>query len=189
LTTAVNIGFCDAIVVTNGDNLYAKEFVPAVLEKLVENFHLVGTWFVSRYVNDEYTAAKNKLSGRIGGPTRLGRDYEFNASFNLRGIDLGAAAFRTDAIAKHGVRFVIDRLRKDPKGTSINFVEADGNFFQELKNSPGIFSSIIERSLFVHPEAALSSYKHKLSPPPPHAFAPLQPSDAASVRATSLLAV
>ena len=145
----VNYGFCDAIVVTNGDNLYANQFLPAIVAQL-DKSHLVGTWFVSRYTNTEALMAAGKKRGRVGGPTRIGRDYEFNASFTVGGIDLGAAAVRTDALAMTGVRFVIDRLRKDPSGKSIDFVNCDGLYFQKLVETPDLGAVILERTLFVH---------------------------------------
>lgn len=144
-----NIGYCDALVVTNGDNLYAHEFLPAVVKELVDH-DLVGTFFTSRYENTPELMRRAARRGRIGGPSRLGRDYEFNASFTPGGIDLGAVIFRTDLVAAHGVRFVVDRLRADPTGAGIDFVEADGDFHQKLSRLPGTRSTIIERSLFVH---------------------------------------
>jgi hypothetical protein len=145
----VNYGYCDALVVTNGDNLYTGAFLPAVVEAL-DTHHLVGTWFVSRYPNTQELMDAGRRRGRVGGPTRLGRNYEFNASFTPGGIDLGAAAVRTDALAAFGTRFVIDRLRADPTGTSIDFVGADGLFFATLSAVPGLASVVLPRTLFVH---------------------------------------
>ena len=49
-----------------------------------------------------------------GGPMRLGTDYEFNSSFTVRGIDLGAAVVRTDTVLLHGVPL---RLGSAARGT------------------------------------------------------------------------
>ena len=146
---AQNTGYCDSVVVTNGDNLYAYNFIPAVMEALADH-DVVGTWFISRYINDPGAVALMTKRGRVGGPTRFGRDYEFNATLAVGGIDLGAVAFRTDLLATHGTRFVIDRLRANPTGAGIDFVLADGEFFANLKRLPGARSTVLERSLFVH---------------------------------------
>ena len=145
-------GFCDAILVTNGDNLYGASFVPVVMEKLFgENrFDLVATHFVSRYLNDQVNVERNKNRGLIGGPTRLGRDFEFVSSFQVGGLDLGAGVVRTSILEETGIRFVLDRLKANPKGVGIDFVEADGQYFERLSNYPGVRSVVIPRTLFIH---------------------------------------
>jgi len=145
-------GFCDAILVTNGDNLYGASFVPVVMETLFgENaYDLVATHFVSRYLNDVAMMEKNRNRGLVGGPTRLGRDFEFVSSFKIGGLDLGAGVVRTSTLEETGIRFVLDRLKRNPTGVGIDFVEADGQYFERLSQSPAVRSIIIPRALFIH---------------------------------------
>jgi hypothetical protein len=145
-------GFCDAILVTNGDNLYGASFVPVVMETLFgENaYDLVATHFISRYLNDELNVERNRNRGLIGGPSRLGRDFEFISSFQVGGLDLGAGVVRTSTLEDSGIRFVLDRLNQNPTGVGIDFVEADGQYFERLSQSPGVRSIVIPRSLFIH---------------------------------------
>lgn len=141
-------GYCDALVVTNGDNLYTGGFVPAVAEQLRAGFDVVGTHFVSRYDFSQELMDYNRARGR--GPLRPGMDAEFTSSFAVGGIDLGAAAFRTELLERAGIRFIVDRLRSNPTGEGINVVQADGQFFENLAAVPGIKTTILQRVLFVH---------------------------------------
>lgn len=147
-STPPSAGFCDALVVTNGDNLYTGGFVPAVVEQLRAGQDVVAVHFVSRYTFSPELQQYNRKFGR--GPLRPGSDAEFLPTFAPGGIDLGAAAVRTDVLERHGIRFVVDRLRREPTGRGINFQQADGHYFSVLSKLPGVKSIILPRTLFVH---------------------------------------
>lgn len=140
-------GFCDALVVTNGDNLYTSGFVPAVAAALREGSELVGVHFVSRY---NYTAKVRDGNWRSGhGPLRLGADVEYSPRFVPYGIDLGAVAFTADLLKRGGTLFALDRLRADPSGRGVDFISADGRFFEALQ-AEAAAPTIIPRVLYVH---------------------------------------
>ena len=140
-------GFCDALVVTNGDNLYTAGFVPAVAAALREGSELVGVHFVSRY---NYTAQVRDGNWRWGhGPLRVGADVEYAPRFVPYGIDLGAVVFTADLLRRGGTLFALDRLRADPTGRGLDFISADGRFFEAL-SAEAVAPVIIPRVLYVH---------------------------------------
>ena len=140
-------GFCDALVVTNGDNLYTAGFVPAVAAALREGSELVGVHFVSRY---NYTENVRDINWRSGhGPLRLGADVEYSPRFVPYGIDLGAVVFTADLLKRGGTLFALDRLRADPSGRGVDFISADGRFFEALQ-AEAAAPVIIPRVLYVH---------------------------------------
>jgi hypothetical protein len=140
----------DGILVTNGDNLYAAAFVDAVHSALAEGADVVATYFSSHY---EWTADKvNKTLQSGFGPSRLGSDVEVRTSPSLRvgGVDLGAVVMRADLLERSGKRFVLNNLKLDPAGSSIDFLQADGHLFESLADMRDVRIKIIPRMLFIH---------------------------------------
>jgi hypothetical protein len=140
-------GFCDALVVTNGDNLYTSSFVPAVAAALREGSELVGVHFVSRYNYTEKVRDGNWRAGH--GPLRTGADVEYSPRFVPYGIDLGAVVFTAELLRRGGTLFALDRLRADPAGRGVDFISADGRFFEALQ-AEAAAPVIIPRVLYVH---------------------------------------
>lgn len=140
---------CELLVVTNGDNLYAQGFVPAVVHALTNGgAHVAAVNFVSRYEFSTDAVAYSRSRGV--GPQRPGPDVEFLSFFEIGLVDLGAAAFRADTIEDFGLRFITDRLVNNPRADGIDLVRLDGSFFERLVALPGVRPTLIDRTLFVH---------------------------------------
>ena len=139
----------DALLVTNGDNLYARDFTTAVGAALARGADLVATHFVSHY---EFSGARIVGRGNNGGgPLRAGRDVEIVPAFITGQVDLGAVVMRLELLKRTGERFVIDRLHStDPSGASIDFLQADGRLFETLAARKDVASEVIPRILFIH---------------------------------------
>ena len=144
LEEVVRAGTCDFVVVTNGDNLYGADFVPAVRREFRAGFDLVATNFISRYSFD-----MDLFKVGVVGPYHAGPNAEFKPRFAVGQIDLGAAAVRVRVLRDTGVRFVVDRLAAQPDGKDISFAKCDGHFFERLASNHSIRSKIIERALFI----------------------------------------
>lgn len=140
----------DAILVTNGDNLYASGFVDAIDSALGDGADIAATYFSSHYDWTEEKVVAARHQGH--GPLRSGRDPEVLTSKTLRvgGVDLGAVAMRADLLQRTGRRFVLDRLRLDPIGESIDYLQADGQLFADLASLRNVRVAVIPRMLFVH---------------------------------------
>lgn len=65
------------------------------------------------------------------------------------GIDLGAVVFTADLLRRGGTLFALDRLRADPTGRGLDFISADGRFFEAL-SAEAVAPVIIPRVLYVH---------------------------------------
>ena len=140
---------CEFFVVTNGDNLYALGFVPAVVHALTDGgAHVAAVNFVSRYAFTPWEIERNRVRGV--GAQRPTRDSEFLTAFELHFIDLGAAVFCADVIEASGLRFLTDRLRTNPHATGIDKRTLDGQFFQRFVALPGVRSEVVDRTLFIH---------------------------------------
>ncbi len=139
---------CDFVVVTNGDNIYASSFVPAITSAMLDGFDLIATHFLTRYNHNKGSFLYHRGSG--SGPVRVGSDVEFVPAFQASRADLGAVAFRLDMLDKLSLRFLIDRLRKDPSGFGIEFALADGLFFENFSKAAGVRSKILRGVHFVH---------------------------------------
>lgn len=140
----------DAFLVTNGDNLYASGFVDAIDEAITNGADLTATYFSSHYEWTEEKVSRARQQGH--GPLRTGLDPEVLTSPGLRigGVDLGAVVMRADLLQQSGRRFVLDRLKHDPVGGSIDFLQADGELFESLANLPNVHVTIVPRLLFLH---------------------------------------
>jgi hypothetical protein len=140
----------DALLVTNGDNLYARDFTTAVGAVLARGADLVATHFVSHYeFSDARIVGCDNING--GGPLRAGRDVEIVPAFFIGQVDLGAVVVRLELLKRTGERFVVDRLRNiDPSGASIDFLQADGRLFETLAARKGVISEVVPRVLFIH---------------------------------------
>ena len=147
---------CELLAVTNGDNLYSRDFFHATISVLLkeESAGLVATHFVSHYNNTR--TWKPEMSG-VCNVFRAGADAEFVACLKENHVDLGAVLMRTSLFetltlpnSTHPKRFVVDRLRtqQKKKAAKINMFTLDGQLFSFFGTKTG--SEIVHRTLFVH---------------------------------------
>jgi hypothetical protein len=135
----------DAVLVTNGDNMYIPKFVTAVTEELERGADIVATHFTSHYNWTEEAVARFREKHHLRaaepayGPVRSGLDPEMVLTKSLTAgtVDLGAVVVRTELFVRLGRSFVVDQLARDPSGESIDFVQADGNLFSYFASTEG----------------------------------------------------
>jgi hypothetical protein len=135
--------FCKYFLVTNGDNLYAARFLPAVTLRMRENADLIGTDFISRYYfppDDRFT------------PTcmvcRNGKLQQVYADFKVGRIDLGTIVVSAAMLQRTGTRFCLDRFRTG----SLQHCEhaADGIFTSRVRAAGGGKAVIVPEVLMFH---------------------------------------
>ena len=136
---------CQALHVTNGDNLMGRNYLPATLAEVAKGMDLVATNFVSRYKwRGGHRCIATQQKGRI-------QDVQIQTEFKLLCIDLAAMVFTSDILNRTGIRFALQKLRNPPpkKKHSI-FYGSDGQFAESLAKVSGIKKSIIRRTLVIH---------------------------------------
>ena len=165
---------CDAIVLTNGDNLYSTHFLPQTLAELAAGADMVGVhWVTHHHMAHPHNHGYQDMMTRgiRCGHMRNGSDAEvaIHEAFLVGCVDLGAVIFRVAAVARTGLRFGVDRLRADPTGGSLvgvtvahalgpkvgcgdhnYFYCADGHFFSRLAAAPGVVARVIRRVMLYH---------------------------------------
>ena len=173
---------CDTLTFTNADNLYSPHFIPVMLKSVArDGYDLVASHFVSHYPFPAERSTRSFdgiLASESGcGALRSGKDMEFVTSerFYPWCVDLGSVMVTTKAVEAANIRFVIDRLRKDPTGDTLEGIvipiadhkefailkmttkspsdftsSADGNFFHTLASHPTISSKVFRRVLLLH---------------------------------------
>jgi len=148
----------DAVLVTNGDNMYIPKFITAVTEELERGADIVATHFTSHYNWTEEAVASFREKHHLRaaepayGPVRTGLDPEMvlTKSLTVGTVDLGAVVVRAELFVRLGRSFVVDQLARDPSGESIDFVQADGNLFANFASAEGTRVVVIPRVLFSH---------------------------------------
>ena len=148
----------DAVLVTNGDNMYIPKFVTAVTEELARGADIVATHFTSHYNWTEEAVARFREKHNLRaaqpayGPVRTGLDPEMVLTKSLTAgtVDLGAVVVRAELFVRLGRSFVIDQLARDPSGGSIDFVQADGDLFSYFASTEGTRVAVIPQVLFSH---------------------------------------
>ena len=173
---------CDTLTFTNADNLYSPHFIPVMLKSIARDGHdLVASHFVSHYPFPAERSTRSFdgiLASESGcGALRSGEDMEFVTSerFYPWCVDLGSVMVTTKAVEAAKIRFVIDKLRKDRTGNTLEGMvipiadhktfailqmsvrsqrdfttNADGNFFHMLASHPKISSRVFRRVLLLH---------------------------------------
>ena len=173
---------CDTLTFTNADNLYSPHFIPATLKSIAREGHdLVASHFVSHYPFPAERSTRSfdgMLASESGcGALRSGEDVEFATSerFYPWCVDLGSVMLTTKAVEKANIRFVIDKLRNDRTGNTLEGIvipiadhkkfailqmtirtpsdfitNADGNFFYTLASHPKISSKVLRKVLLLH---------------------------------------
>ena len=173
---------CDTLTFTNADNLYSPHFITAMLKSIARDGHdLVASHFVSHYNAPAERSTRgfdSILASEEGcGALRSGKDAEFVTSerFYPWCVDLGSVMVTTKAVEAANIRFVIDKLRRDPTGDTLEGIvipiadhkkfvilqmtimtpsdfisNADGNFFYTLASSPKVSSKVLRRVLLLH---------------------------------------
>ena len=172
---------CDTLTFTNADNLYSPHFVPAMLKAIAQENDLVASHFVSHYPfpAERSTRSFNEIIASESGcgALRSGESAEFVTSerFYPWCVELGSAMVTAKAVEAANIRFVIDRLRKDTTGDTLEGIvipiadhkkfailqmkimtpsdfisNADGNFFYALASSPKVSSKVLRRVLLLH---------------------------------------
>jgi len=157
---------CDTLTFTNADNLYSPHFVPAMLKAIARGNDLVASHFVSHYPfpAERSTRSFNDIIASESGcgALRSGESADFVTSerFYPWCVELGSVMVTTKAVEAANIRFVIDRLRKDPTGDTLEGIvipiadhkkfailqmiimtpsdfisNADGNFFYTLASN------------------------------------------------------
>ena len=173
---------CDTLTFTNADNLYSPHFIPATLKSIAREGHdLVASHFVSHYPFPAERSTRSfdgMLASESGcGALRSGEDVEFATSerFYPWCVDLGSVMLTTKAVEKANIRFVIDKLRNDRTGNTLEGIvipiadhkkfailqmtirtpsdfitNADGNFFYTFASHPKISSKVLRKVLLLH---------------------------------------
>lgn len=151
----VGKGHCALLAVSNGDNMYSQNFLPATTTAIRDGSDMVATHFVSRY-----NWIKHPVQHANSGPYRPGRDVEVKTRFYPGFVDLGCVIFKTELLEKSGFRFVLDSIKKnsdrmrDPEFPKeyygIDFNLADGILFRKLAGLKNVNATIIPRALFIH---------------------------------------
>ena len=173
---------CDTLTFTNADNLYSPHFIPAMLNAIAHDGHdVVASHFVSHYpfpVERSTRSFNSLLASESGcGALRSGEGAEFVTSdrFYPWCVELGSVMVTTKAVEAANIRFVIDKLRKDPTGDTLEGIvipiadhkrfailqmtimtpsdfisNADGNFFYTLASNPKVSSHVLRRALMLH---------------------------------------
>ena len=126
---------CTHVLVTNGDNLYTRAFLPATCGHMQRGaMDLISYLFSSHY---KYTGEYRKL-GKV---ERAGQDVLFKTRLMKSWVDLGAVIVRADV------------LRREP---DLGFFtdchvwrEADGRFIERLARR-NVTRVVLERILYVH---------------------------------------
>ena len=173
---------CDTLTFTNADNLCSPHFIPVMLKSIARDGHdLVASHFVSHY-NAPAERSTRSFDGILAseagcGALRSGEDAEFVTSerFYPWCVDLGSVMVTTKAVEAANVRFIIDKLRKDPTGNTLEEIvipiadhktfailhmsirtpsdfttNADGIFFHTLASHPKVSSKVSRRVLLLH---------------------------------------
>lgn len=139
---------CDTLTVTNGDNMYAQEFLVRTLNKIAEGADAVGTNWVSHYHIDAPRKTNAPYDGNWCGSYRRGAYQEMKVKFQCYCIDLGAAVFRVNTVSKSGLRFCVDRLRSKEKIDRLDL--SDGQFFERLGKLANVSVAVLHEALFLH---------------------------------------
>ena len=157
---------CNALVVTNADNYYMKDFVRLVLDAL-RGRDVALVQFVSRYDFEPVARNQVRLLGCMPG---LGPNQAFYPSpkpkcvpselqhgFDVFGVrrcvDLGAAVFSVATLRRTGVRFILDDVRSTrPRSQWRTEMHAfrDGYFVEALHDLHHASFAIVNATLFVH---------------------------------------
>jgi hypothetical protein len=76
----------------------------------------------------------------------------FHTQFKKKFIDKGAALFRADTIYRLDKTFVLNYVNAHQTLQQLDYppTQLDGAFFESLANTPGVKSTIIQRTLLVH---------------------------------------
>ncbi|KNC48941.1 uncharacterized protein AMSG_04686 [Thecamonas trahens ATCC 50062] len=111
---------CDYVLITNGDNLYSADFVPAILPHLNSGIDFVHVDFTTHHVGH-----KLRTDGAI---------------------DLGAAVISTRLLNPDEPNFVVADLITEPKG----MFDADSRLFARLLADPKVSVAYIPAVLFTH---------------------------------------
>lgn len=173
---------CDTLTFTNADNLYSPRFIPAMLKSIAsEGKDLVASHFVSHYPYpaERSTRSFNEIMSSQSrcGALRSGEDAEFVTSerFFPWCVDLGSVMFTTKAVERANLRFLLDKLRNDPTGDTLEGMvipvaehtgfriiplsimtpsdyisNADGMFFYRLALDPKVSSKVLRKVLLLH---------------------------------------
>ena len=148
-TAAASAQPCDTLTVTNGDNVYAQQFLVRTLNKIAKGADIVGTNWVSHYDIDAPPRGTSFFyRGDWCGPYRGGGFQEMKVRFQVGCIDLGAAVFRLKPIQEWGLRFYVDDLRANK---TVDHLEmSDGRFLELLARLPGVSFAVLHEALFIH---------------------------------------
>lgn len=168
---------CDVMLITNGDNVYSHNFLPATMAEIASGADIAATHWTTHHQFDDPTRALKgywDLMGPYGrqcGHLREGRDAEVVTSDQLLVgcVDMGAVLFRLSVLDTSGLRLIIDKLRLDPTGASLigtvlnrsdgtyavksmeeYFFSADGYFANRYAALPGVKTAVIRRALYYH---------------------------------------
>jgi len=151
----VGNSYCPLIAVSNGDNMYSHNFIPATITAINNGYDIVATHFVSRY-----NWFKDPIQHQHSGPFRHGKDTEIRTKFYPGFIDLGCVVFKINLLETSGYRFVIDSIRKNinklrdidfPREYyGLDFNLADGILFRKLAHMKDVDSKVINRALYIH---------------------------------------
>ena len=113
---------CQKLLVTNGDNVYSREFFKNILDAMNKGAQMVITRFVSRY-NLSHEHLMHLQSAIQCGTFRFGPNQVFFPKPKQLCIDLGAVVTSAQAIRDSGARFIISDILRDPAEWSTHFHE------------------------------------------------------------------
>jgi len=134
---------CNYVLITNGDNLYSRNFFEATRPLRQQATSLIGVFMVSHH---EWPASSSVIE-------RAGRDVLMRSSFKVEAVDLGAVLWKFSATfgAHSDLRFSLNRNMKDhANDVPKSFWTADGNTIQSAVKKKGTTYSVVPRVLFVH---------------------------------------
>ena len=172
---------CHTLAFTNADNVYSPHFIPAMLKAIVQGNDLVASHFVSHYPFPAERSTRSFdaiIASESGcGALRSGEGAEVVTSerFYPWCVELGSVMVTAKTIEAANIRFLIDRLRRDPTGDTLEGIvipiadhkkfailqmtimtpsdfisNADGYFFYTLASSPKVSSKVLRRVLLLH---------------------------------------
>lgn len=132
---------CDYVLVTNGDNLYARSLFHHTCPHMQRGAGLIGYYFSSHYAYPHAYVAVGKVE-------RSGPDVLFKTRLSKSWVDLGAVLMRADLLRSHpdqspGYHFVDCGAWR----------ESDGRYIQRIsKEASKVNASrvVLDRILYLH---------------------------------------
>ena len=130
---------CDYVMVTNGDNLYARPWLDFTCPYMHRRIGLIGWYFSSHNAG---IGAWGHVAHKQGKVERTGENVLFRTRLRKTWMDLGAVMIRADLLrGQHGEYIFTD---------CGPWREADGRMIERLVQQRNISEVVLDRLLFFH---------------------------------------